>query len=609
MIVAWMLYTMLVSLLLFAGAAAAEVVCRALGWATRTVWIGALSLSVALSARALVVGTRPPTVQSATVLAPGRPASVADSLAEPRPVKPLLSNARAALVFPSRAVSSIGRRGSLQVDGAIAVALLAAAIGGVSYLIFGMLRVRHIVRALEAREVSGHRVLVSDELGPALLGIVRPRIVIPRWVLSLNEADRHVILTHEHQHAEAHDSVLIAGAALLLALSPWNVALWVMFARLRLAIEIDCDRRVLALCRDARRYGNLLVTVYERTASVGMQLAFVAPASSLERRIRRLVDVTPPRWSARGIAASMVAVSLAVAACGTEVPTENMRDAYAVRVSVVGALPRCLQPIGALTMFEDMRTLARVRHPDLAGTIRGRETIIGFLLDEHCTVQRDTVVTVANWPRPRPGARDVFQAVFGDTIVGRRNGGTTFMYSADHKEFLTIAYAVRPSAEWGTRLSRTPCGIGIRFEDQCAMQGPLVIRMLDSVRAVVAIRGFHAPNKPVNDLFLVTLSRPNAAFASQSMEHGVLSFQSGALYIEDYLAPAPRIWVGARDSKGLAELKTLPDVRVIYDIVGIAHYAGLRLTLEQLARLRPVARCDALPGSCYEVDGHRIEFP
>jgi hypothetical protein len=141
------------------------------------------------------------------------------------------------------------------------------------------------------------------------------------------------------------------------------------------------------------------------------------------------------------------------------------------------------------------------------------------------------------------------------------------------------------------------------------MQGPLVLQMLDSVHALVAIREFHAPNKPINELFLVTLTRPNSAFASQSMAHGVIGFQSGALYIEDYLARAPRIWVGAPESKGLAALKTLPDVRVVHDIVGIAHFTGLQLTLEQLARLRPAARCEGVPGSCYEVDGQLIEFP
>jgi hypothetical protein len=46
---------------------------------------------------------------------------------------------------------------------------------------------------------------------------------------------------------------------------PWNVALWAAFARLRFAIEADCDGRVLAARIDVRRYGRLLLKVLELT--------------------------------------------------------------------------------------------------------------------------------------------------------------------------------------------------------------------------------------------------------------------------------------------------------------------------------------------------------
>src|SRR6185503_3182437 len=102
---------------------------------------------------------------------------------------------------------------------------------------------------------------------PALLGVLRSRIVLPEWVLQLPARERDAILAHERNHAAAHDPAMLVAAVLVVALQPWNVALWALLARLHTAIEADCDRRVLdamADC-DGRWYGRLLISVYERT--------------------------------------------------------------------------------------------------------------------------------------------------------------------------------------------------------------------------------------------------------------------------------------------------------------------------------------------------------
>ncbi len=140
------------------------------------------------------------------------------------------------------------------------------------------------------------------------------------------------------------------------------------------------------------------------------------------------------------------------------------------------------------------------------------------------------------------------------------------------------------------------------------MQGPLVLRMMDSVRVLIAMRGFNAPNQPVAHLFLVTLRRPELALHSQSMAHGVLGFQSGAVYVEDFLAREPLLLFAPRSSSGLAELGRKPGLRLIGDVMA-AHYGDVRVTLEQLQQLVPSQRCDGRGGACFEVAGHTIEFP
>jgi hypothetical protein len=70
---------------------------------------------------------------------------------------------------------------------------------------------------------------------------------------------------------------------------PWNVALWWQVLRLRVAVELDCDARVLQNA-DARSYGDLLLEAARprRGSSLAGATAFAERASQLERRIRVL---------------------------------------------------------------------------------------------------------------------------------------------------------------------------------------------------------------------------------------------------------------------------------------------------------------------------------
>jgi hypothetical protein len=186
----------------------------------------------------------------------------------------------------------------------------------------------------------------------------------------------------------------------------------------------------------------------------------------------------------------------------------------------------------------------------------------------------------------------------------------TFVYSRERQNFVTVGYAVRPSAAYRARIARTPCGFGIRFDEICSISGPLELRMLDSVHALVAVRRFHAPNKGVDNLFLITLSRPRRDLATQSMLHATVVYQSGAVYIDNLLVRQPRLWLGTPTTRGLREfLRGVAEVSFIEDVLGIAHYAGHKLTLEQVAQLKPASVCAGPAGSCYEVEGLRVEFP
>src|SRR5207237_268990 len=74
--------------------------------------------------------------------------------------------------------------------------------------------------------VDGRAVLVSDDVGPAVAGLWRPRIVLPEWALRLTDAERRLMLAHEDEHVRARDPWLLAAAAALVLLAPWNLMLW-----------------------------------------------------------------------------------------------------------------------------------------------------------------------------------------------------------------------------------------------------------------------------------------------------------------------------------------------------------------------------------------------
>ena len=105
------------------------------------------------------------------------------------------------------------------------------------------------------------------------------------------------------------------------ALTPWNAPLWWMARRLRFAIELDCDARVLKGRPDPSAYGSLLLDVSERTMGGAMPIAALAePVSLIERRIEAMTSRLPRFALVRGVAAGAIAAALVVVACAAPHP-------------------------------------------------------------------------------------------------------------------------------------------------------------------------------------------------------------------------------------------------------------------------------------------------
>lgn len=200
-------------------------------------------------------------------------------------------------------------------DRPLAALWLIASLLWVTILIGSAIRIHRNRMRWRETMLDGMPVYTSHDIGPALFGLTRFGIVVPAWVDGLEPERRRLIVAHEREHARAADPVTLLAGALFVLVQPLNPAVWLMFRRLRLAIEIDCDARVLASDADVRMYGELLIDVGERTLTGAAPLAALSEGGSqLERRIAAMAQPTAPMASSRVIGALVAsAVMLLVA--------------------------------------------------------------------------------------------------------------------------------------------------------------------------------------------------------------------------------------------------------------------------------------------------------
>lgn len=284
MIAAWMLYCSVLGMLLAGAAQLVERVVERAGGPTRRVWAWALAAAVAVPLVGVML----------------RDAAPVDD----RGVRAALDPVAGALMHGVDSLATLDRSlGALWAVGSVA---------GLMLLAGAVLRTLARARRWRRASVDGVPVLVSHDVGPAVVGFVRGRIVLPAWALDAPAEERAMMLRHEQEHLAAGDHRLTLLGLLLVSAMPWNPALWYLAHRARLAIEVDCDRRVVRGGGiDVRAYGSLLISVGRRRGAHALAAAaFSWPRSTLEHRIDRM---TLPcggggRWrsAALGMAAALV---------------------------------------------------------------------------------------------------------------------------------------------------------------------------------------------------------------------------------------------------------------------------------------------------------------
>jgi beta-lactamase regulating signal transducer with metallopeptidase domain len=315
-------FAMLVSALTAMAAVGADTLARVLRLPTRWVWAAALALAIGLSTAAFLGR---PTVSTPVDSSLLRGVAVRPSEA---PVG-WLARTRATLTAAAQWFdASTYARGLQGTDVSRVPRAAVLAVWGASSIVLAILfasvhaRLRSARRRWPHEDVMGVRVRLAPHIGPAAMGLANPEIVIPQWLVSRPDSEQRMAIEHEAQHLRARDPQLLAIACLAAIVFPWNVAVWYMLSRLRLAIEVDCDARVLRAGAAAADYGSLLLMVAEYASPIRPSaLALADDASHLHSRIvamdHRVTRSTRARAAAMGL---LGAVALLVA-CEAKAPT------------------------------------------------------------------------------------------------------------------------------------------------------------------------------------------------------------------------------------------------------------------------------------------------
>ncbi|MGV3707749.1 MAG: M56 family metallopeptidase [Gemmatimonas sp.] len=510
MMISWMLYSIGIGALFVLAALSAESILRSACIPLRFVWGLAIALTVAFTVAAPLRASRATTSavpMELLTMATTQPTVVAEPTLLDR-ISALASSATGTLNVPVTRVMDWASTTSGAFNTSLGALWLITGVAALLLLAAVYTRSMRESARWPKMRLQGRSVRVAPETGPAVMGLAPPEIVIPQWVLLRTEQEQALVLDHENEHVRARDPQLLAAACVTVALMPWNPAVWYMWSRLRLAVEVDCDQRVLKHGVKKPLYGELLVALSaQRPWNSFAMPAFSWGTSHLERR---LVAMTPHRTrfaTARRMgSAAVIGLSL-VAACQSEMPTAaevEAMDVAAVTHRVQRATDSTVYFVDnvatskeqAMAIASDEIGSVEVKRAGSDGVSEIRVKVLSDsvkLLRKMDAVKADSGIVVANVRRRVAGAEiradsvvvSKLERVVPDrqvSLQGVRADGVNFLVRSDSAPLAAMA-----STPCGGNTTYTGAnGSRIRIRGQSSQQTvadcPMPVIILDGVR-------------------------------------------------------------------------------------------------------------------------------
>jgi beta-lactamase regulating signal transducer with metallopeptidase domain len=364
----WMAQLALLGTLLAIAAFGAEAALRIARKPTRWLWIVALGMTVLLGALAPRQARTPAPLQIALVQG-------ASATTRSQPKDDLFSTLRRTWTATSEQMTLRVKQGWSAWENTVPpqtnrwLLLTWCATSVTLLVLFVGVHVRYQRRRTQwpLGTLQNTTVRIAENTGPAVIGVTSAEIVVPQWLLARDDREQRLVLEHELEHVRQHDPLLLAIAQAVVVLMPWNPAVWWMASRLRLAVELDCDRRVLQRGASARDYGTLLIDLTDHRTGFGAALpAFSCTPSHLERR---LVAMTPKRLKyplVRALGTTALASLALLAACEAKLPTSDDIDHMTASTATTAAAQVVMLDTANVTYYVNNVRVSKVEADKIA---------------------------------------------------------------------------------------------------------------------------------------------------------------------------------------------------------------------------------------------------
>ncbi len=317
--------TLKVSIVIAAGLAVAALLRNRSAAARHWVLAAAMLCAMAMPALELVVPAW------GIALSRSAPATARAAGVEPSTAPGAVTNEAAPLEFVATATVAPPSRPEPAVSRLVTPAWMLGA--GLSLFVLAVGLTRLTWLAARARPVEpGTWTRLADEIGrelslarpvqllqsdhPSLLvtwGLLRPKVILPRAAQSWTEDRVAIVLRHELAHIRRGDWVVQIAGEILRTAYWFNPLLWIACTRLRQESEQACDDEVLSSGVDGPDYATHLVELarlLKAESAPRLPAPAIARSSSLERRIRAMLDARLTRTPATRLARFMTAAAL-----------------------------------------------------------------------------------------------------------------------------------------------------------------------------------------------------------------------------------------------------------------------------------------------------------
>ncbi len=154
---------------------------------------------------------------------------------------------------------------------------------------------------------------------PTALGLLKPAVVIPKWVLQdLSAAELRQVVLHELAHLRRWDDWTNLAQQVVKALFFFHPAVWWIEKKLALEREVACDDAVLSETTSPRAYAECLAHLAERSfvqRTIALAQAAVGRVAETSHRVARILDANRPKTHSRARKAALSVMAGAGVLC------------------------------------------------------------------------------------------------------------------------------------------------------------------------------------------------------------------------------------------------------------------------------------------------------